>query len=119
MKEFNIDLLNEQKLFGSKKRQCFKITLKNQKPNIDVDDVESIVNTLTQEYEEKGMTNVRICVVGMNIHRRRTLKGFDQAVGDIDIKQYYESSVKDPNKFTKFSQLQLTVNYDAPKKSKK
>lgn len=111
MSKFKIEL-KEQNAYGTKVRQFFKVTLKNGKPNISFDDVRQVTKDLEDSYKDKGRDDLQFMVRGLNIQRMRTLKGFNSDFDEERFDDYYSADVDNPDKFTKFSQLQITVFYE-------
>ena len=103
----------EPKRLGALIQEEFKITKQNGKADISLEDIENIVNNIENGYAEKN-ENVKVLVRGLNIHKMRTLKGFHNKMGDIDIEQSYDGEVNATDKFTKFSQLQIIILREGP-----
>lgn len=114
-KQFRVEEKEPIKAFG-KTINFFKIGLSNNSSNISETDIKNLVKKAEKQYKDKGYENIKILILGNNGHKVRTLKGYDQDVDEIDAKKYYENHVKNPNKFTKFSEVQMTIQYNPPAK---
>jgi len=107
MKKYNIKKLDTSNV-GKVKRVTYQFTRKDNKPNIDIDVLDDIINGLEKQAEKKG-ENIKIMVRALNCQRWFTLKGFDETLNVQDFDDYYKGKVQKTEKFEKFSQLQVTI----------
>jgi hypothetical protein len=93
---------------GKSMRTDLKVTLQNGKADLDEDDVKAIFKDIQSDARKKGY-DVQMMIRGLNIQHFFTLKGFsdDNPIDNMD--EYYSADVKNPAKFSKFSQLQVSV----------
>lgn len=113
---FNREIVEEIQ-FGTKKQTTIKFTAKNGKNDIDKHEVEAIFDTIEAVGEDRANgRNIRTIVRGMNCQRMFTLKALDGPLKIKDFEEYYENRVKDEHKFEMFSEINVTILVEEPKK---
>ena len=108
-----------QKYFGNIKETTVSFTAKNGKNDINKHEVEAMLKSITSTGEMRG-AKIKTLVRGMNCQRMFTLKTLDGDLLIKDFDDYYENGnrVKNPDKFEKFSEINVTILVYGPQVTK-
>lgn len=85
-----------------------QIVRKDEKPIMNVDDVQELLDGLQKAADAKNDT-VRILIRVMAIDGMKTIKGFTTDLLIDQFEDYYRNAVKDATKFKYFSQIEITI----------
>jgi len=110
LNNFNIET-KKQVNIGNAKRTTLKLTLKNGKPDIQVQDLRDIVKGIEDNARGRDK-QIQTMVRGLNIQKWNTLKSFDGELLVSEFEDYYGNKVLAEEKFEAFSQLEITVDVE-------
>jgi len=106
-KKYKLEVIDELKI-GETTRSNVLVTLDGNKYDLDVEDVKTILKGL-ESNSKKNNEDIKVLIRGLNPHQWFTLKGYDQDFDSEAVEEYYSADVKNPAKFEKFKQLQVTI----------
>lgn len=96
------------KNIGKLSEATFKITRKDNKPEMDIDVLEDIVENMEKKAQKEGFA-VLILIRVLTPKGWFTVKGFNSDLAVEEFDDYFKGTVKRKEKFEKFAQVQVTI----------